>query len=60
MAKKQNQIKCPDCQADMIVNNSLEKGEVITCKDCSVDLEVVSLQPLQVTHAPKLDEDWGE
>jgi alpha-aminoadipate carrier protein LysW len=60
MAKKQNQIKCPDCQVDMMLNNDLEKGEVISCKDCSVDLEIISLQPLKVTHAPKLDEDWGE
>ncbi len=52
--------KCPDCDGDIYLNNTTEKGEVVTCKDCSVQLEVVSLQPVKVNPAPKLDEDWGQ
>lgn len=60
MAKIQNQTKCPDCDGNIILNSKTEKGEVIRCNDCSVDLEVVSLQPLKINHLPKMDEDWGE
>ncbi len=60
MKKQQNQILCPDCEGNIVLDSSTEKGEVVTCKDCSVQLEVVSLQPLKVNPAPKLDEDWGE
>ncbi|MBI3366628.1 lysine biosynthesis protein LysW [Candidatus Roizmanbacteria bacterium] len=60
MANKQTQILCPDCEGNIILDNTTEKGEVISCKDCSVQLEVVSLQPIKVNLAPKLDEDWGE
>lgn len=58
MTKKQT--KCPDCDAEINFAGSVEKGEVITCKDCSVQLEVISLQPLKINHLPKMDEDWGE
>ncbi len=60
MTKKQNQAKCPDCDGDIVLGNSTEKGEVIACKDCSVKLEIISLQPLKINLLPKMDEDWGE
>lgn len=60
MSKKQNQAHCPECDAEIILKGDIEKGEVITCKDCSVKLEIVSLQPLKINHLPKMDEDWGE
>lgn len=60
MVKKQNQILCPDCEGNIFLDNVTEKGEVVTCKDCSVQLEIVSVQPLKINHAPMLDEDWGE
>lgn len=57
---KQNQTQCPECDANIVLDKSTEKGEVISCKDCSVELEVVSLQPLIINNLPKMDEDWGE
>ncbi len=60
MINKQNQILCPDCEGSILLDSSTEKGEIVICKDCSVQLEVVSLQPIKVNPAPKLDEDWGE
>jgi alpha-aminoadipate carrier protein LysW len=32
----------------------------VVCPDCGVDLEVISLEPLQVELAPMEEEDWGE
>ncbi len=57
---KQNQIQCPDCDAEITLNKDMEKGEVIHCKECSAGLEVTSLQPFAVSNLPKMDEDWGE
>lgn len=57
---KKIQSNCPECDAEINLGKGTEKGEVINCKDCSVQLEVVSLQPLKVHHLPKMDEDWGE
>lgn len=58
--KDKNELICPDCQAKILLEDILEKGEVITCQDCSVELEVVNTQPLRVNYAPKVKEDWGE
>ena len=38
----------------------VEKGEVVSCQDCSAELEVVSIKPVKLKLAPKEDEDWGE
>ncbi len=60
MTKDKNiQSTCPECEAVVQVNQP-ETGEVITCKECGADLEIVSLQPLQFHTAPKIEEDWGE
>ncbi len=53
-------IVCPDCEGNILLDNKTEKGEVVTCKDCSVKLEIISLQPLKINLLPKMDEDWGE
>jgi len=36
------------------------QGEIIPCPSCGVDLEVVSISPLQLELAPEEQEDWGE
>jgi alpha-aminoadipate carrier protein LysW len=32
----------------------------VQCPDCGVDLEVTSLDPLELALAPEEEEDWGE
>lgn len=39
---------CPDCDADLFVDNDADIGDVITCEECETDLEVVSLDPLEL------------
>ncbi|MBZ4414938.1 lysine biosynthesis protein LysW [Myxococcus sp. RHSTA-1-4] len=51
--------ECPTCAAPMDGTNLME-GEVVTCKGCSAELEVVSLTPLRFEEAPEVEEDWGE
>jgi alpha-aminoadipate carrier protein LysW len=51
---------CPECAAEIIVDDQTEISEIIVCSDCGVDLEVISLSPLEVQLAPMEQEDWGE
>lgn len=37
-----------------------EQGEILTCGECGTELEVLSLDPIQLALAPETDEDWGE
>jgi alpha-aminoadipate/glutamate carrier protein LysW len=52
--------QCPECEAEVKVKPDVEKGEIVSCAECGVDLEVVEPQPLQLRLAPKEEEDWGE
>jgi alpha-aminoadipate/glutamate carrier protein LysW len=47
---------CPEC--DAIIDEEFEEiGEVVTCPECGVDLEVISLDPVEFDLAPLDDED---
>lgn len=40
---------CPECDTPLEIDVDLvDEGEVITCVECGMDLEVVSLEPVQV------------
>ncbi|MDR1874547.1 MAG: lysine biosynthesis protein LysW [Synergistaceae bacterium] len=53
-------VKCPVCDADVNVAADAMAGELLTCSDCGVELEVTALEPLTVEEAPEVQEDWGE
>ncbi len=55
-----NTVSCPECAAEITLDEKTEVGEIIVCPDCGVDLEVTSLNPAQVELAPMEQEDWGE
>lgn len=44
----------------MELDDDVISGEIIECPDCAVELEVTSVDPLEVEVAPEEDEDWGE
>jgi transcription elongation factor Elf1 len=59
-----NKTKCPDCDFELNVPCDIEKGEIISCPGCGLELEVkktnigggcVDLQELTIE-----GEDWGE
>ena len=52
-------VNCPECAADVDVNDTIV-GEIIQCVDCSAELEVLSLAPVELGLAPAEEEDWGE
>jgi alpha-aminoadipate carrier protein LysW len=51
---------CPECEASIEIDEyDVDKGEVISCPECGVDLEVVGLSPLELDLAPR-EEPEGE
>ncbi|HEX9616571.1 MAG TPA: lysine biosynthesis protein LysW [Anaerolineales bacterium] len=53
-------VTCPECEAEIELEESTEVGEIVVCPDCGVDLEVTGLSPATVDLAPMEAEDWGE
>jgi len=60
--KIMNKAKCPDCDAELDVPVDTEKGEILSCPGCGLELEVkqvnsgcINLQELTIE-----GEDWGE
>ncbi len=40
---------CPDCEALVdIEQDEVEEGQILSCPECGVDLEVISTNPLEV------------
>jgi uncharacterized paraquat-inducible protein A len=61
---KDNKATCPDCDSELNLPCDIEKGEVLSCPGCGLELEVknisngggcVDLQELIIE-----GEDWGE
>ncbi len=47
---------CPECEA--VIDEEFEEvGETFTCPECGVELEVISLDPLEFDLAPIDDEE---
>lgn len=55
-----NTISCPECLAEIELEEGAELNEIIVCPDCGVELEIISLDPPQAEMAPMESEDWGE
>jgi alpha-aminoadipate carrier protein LysW len=47
---------CPECEAT-IEEEFEDVGEVISCPECGVELEVISIDPVEFDLAPVEDED---
>jgi len=53
--------KCPDCEAAVLVPDDAVDGEIVTCPDCGLDLEVnLSGQSRSIKPVVMEKEDWGE
>lgn len=51
---------CPACEAEVSIPGDAMQNELIACPDCGSELEIVSLNPLELDFAPEVEEDWGE
>ncbi len=42
-------VVCPECDNPLDIDvDVVDEGEVITCDECGADVEIVSLEPLEV------------
>lgn len=51
---------CPDCEADVHVDTDTDKGDIVTCDECGIELEIVGLDPVEldiVQDSDDLDEE---
>ena len=40
---------CPECDTPLDIDvDEVEEGETITCNECGTELEVVSVEPLEI------------
>lgn len=51
---------CPECDAQVTLGAKVLAGEIIVCLECTAELEVISLDPVELALAPPIAEDWGE
>ncbi len=52
---------CPECDAEVQVDEDMDKGDVVECDDCGTMLEVVGLDPIELDVATEEEEeDWEE
>jgi alpha-aminoadipate/glutamate carrier protein LysW len=50
---------CPECEA--VIDEEFEDiGEIISCPECGVELEVISIDPVEFDLAPIDDEEDDE
>lgn len=51
---------CPECEAEIHVDEEVDKGDLLDCEECDAKLEVVGLDPIELDLAADEDEDYGE
>jgi lysine biosynthesis protein LysW len=52
--------ECPECGAEIHVDEEVDKGDLIHCDECEMTLEVVGLDPIEVDLAQEEVEDYDE
>jgi alpha-aminoadipate carrier protein LysW len=51
---------CPECAATVVLDDAPALSMIVVCPDCTAELEVLALDPLELALAPEVEEDWGE
>jgi alpha-aminoadipate carrier protein LysW len=51
---------CPECGGNVAIPANAMQHELIPCPDCGAELEIISLNPVELELAPEVQEDWGE
>ena len=54
--------KCPECLADLDIPDDVMIGEIFSCPDCGLELEVESISEdtIELQKLAIEKEDWGE
>lgn len=51
---------CPECGADIDVEDEIEEGQTLDCPECEASLEVVATNPLELNVISVKDEEEEE
>lgn len=52
---------CPECGAELHVEEDMDKGDIIECEECEARLEVVGLDPIELDLASDgLEDDYDD
>lgn len=51
---------CPECEEDVFVDAECEQGDIVSCEECGVRLEVVGLDPVELDVYEGGDPDDGD
>ncbi|MBL7200210.1 MAG: hypothetical protein ISS56_08690 [Anaerolineae bacterium] len=51
-------VECPDCGEIVELRENTPVGSRVICVECGVELEVLSLYPLEVDYALEDEDDW--
>ncbi|HUY13315.1 MAG TPA: hypothetical protein VMX16_06760 [Terriglobia bacterium] len=53
--------QCPECEAAIdLEQDQLEEGQIVDCPECGVELEVISIDPLELNAIADDDEEDEE
>lgn len=45
--KDNKKIICPDCRAEIEIKGKIEVGDILECKECGTEVEILSLDPFK-------------
>jgi alpha-aminoadipate/glutamate carrier protein LysW len=48
---------CPECEAEIHVDEEIDKGETMHCEECDARLEVVGLDPIELDVVAEAEEE---
>jgi len=51
---------CPECEGGVEIPTDAMENELVSCPECGAELEIMSLDPMELELAPEVEEDWGE
>jgi alpha-aminoadipate carrier protein LysW len=51
---------CPECEGSVVLTERPQVSEIVECSECSVELEIITADPITLALAPEVEEDWGE
>jgi len=67
MANIKHEVKlmnntCPDCDECLSIPDDTEKGEILSCPSCGLELEVIAIKDgcIDLQELTIEGEDWGE
>lgn len=50
---------CPDCGADVHVDEDADKGDTIECDECATSLRLVGLDPIELDSEDSYEDEDG-